>query len=394
MTLSLLSISHEPVSLPVTPVQARADILHWHLLPKHGNLPLTKGARIYESKCTNKARISQIKTVAGWSGGKVSPLIYVLVETCWISPIHFSAMPLLWQPVCKYLLTLTRTKQCHCTSRWFSLHVWAEYACVRHWSIHTAVVCIPGNSLFMHVRVYVQMSLVDVDVLLVDFTYGVRWVRWAQTQLSSPCLVFCVVFKKGAPLKCKTESNDLYWSLLTQRSKSSKRIHPFEILKSFSRFQSSWISLFNFNSMNTAKMLTCLFVLIVLTFDYCANDVRRLFILYRYNSQTSSCSGPSPTWPRGPITAWEQFSHQVDSSSFKTHVGIQNHDELKNDYSPVWGFRKLKIAYVEGTILERGIFIHMHTQNEATHSYLFCLAWNSNDHWNHSIYCMHLLWSL
>lgn len=158
MTLSLLSISHEPVSLPVTPVQARADILHWRLLPKHGNLPLTKGARIYESKCMNKAGISQIKTAAGWSGGKVSPLIYVLVETCWISPIHFSAMPLLWQPVCKYLLTLTRTKQCHCTSRWFSLHVWAEYVCVRHWNIHTAVVCIPGKRQFIHVRVYVQMS--------------------------------------------------------------------------------------------------------------------------------------------------------------------------------------------------------------------------------------------
>lgn len=41
--LSLLSISHKPVSLPVTPVQTRADILHWHPLPKHGNLPLTQG---------------------------------------------------------------------------------------------------------------------------------------------------------------------------------------------------------------------------------------------------------------------------------------------------------------------------------------------------------------
>lgn len=179
MTLSLLSISHEPVSLPVTPVQARADILHWHLLPKHGNLPLTKGARIYESKCMNKAGISQIKTAAGWSGGKVSPLIYVLVETCWISPIHFSAMPLLWQPVCKYLLTLTRTKQCHCTSRWFSLHVWVEYARVRHWNIHTAVVCIPGNRQFIHVRVYVQMSFVDVEVASVLF--GVWLVCLAQT---------------------------------------------------------------------------------------------------------------------------------------------------------------------------------------------------------------------
>lgn len=178
MTLSLLSISHEPVSLPVTPVQARADILHWHLLPKHGNLPLTKGARIYESKRTNKVGISQIKTAAGWSGGKVSGLIYVRVETCWISPIHFSAMPLLWQPVCKYLLTLTRAKQCHCTSRWFSLHVWAEYACVRHWNIHTAVVCIPGNRQFIHVRVYVRMSFVDVEVACVLF--------WSMVSMSGP----------------------------------------------------------------------------------------------------------------------------------------------------------------------------------------------------------------
>lgn len=218
MTLSLLSISHEPVSLPVTPVQARADILHWHPLPKHGNLPLTKGARIYESKCMNKAGISQIKTVAGWSEGKVSPLIYVLVETCWISPIHFSAMPLLWQPVCKYLLTLTRTKQCHCTSRWFSLHVWAEYACVRHWNIHTAVVCIPGNRLFMHVRVYVQMSFVDVEVLLVYF-FGVWLVCQAQTQLSSPCSHFCIVLKKNCPWS--GSRNQICSSWVMQRNKTS-----------------------------------------------------------------------------------------------------------------------------------------------------------------------------
>lgn len=125
------------------------------------------------------------KTAAGWSGGKVSPLIYVLVETCWISPIHFSAMPLLWQPVCKYLLTLTRTKQCHCTSQWFSLHVWTEYACVRHWNIHTAVVCIPGNRQLIHVRVYVQMSFVDVEIASVLF--GVWLVCQAQTQASCPC---------------------------------------------------------------------------------------------------------------------------------------------------------------------------------------------------------------
>lgn len=30
-------------SLPVTPVQARADTLHSHILPKHGNPPLTAG---------------------------------------------------------------------------------------------------------------------------------------------------------------------------------------------------------------------------------------------------------------------------------------------------------------------------------------------------------------
>lgn len=119
-------------------------------------------------QCMNKAGISQIKT-AGWSGGEVSLLIYLLVETSWISPIHFSAMPLLWQPVCKYLLTLTRTKQCHCTSRWFSLHVSADCVCVRHWNIHSAVVCIPGSGLRMHVRVYVQMSFVDIEVLLMYF---------------------------------------------------------------------------------------------------------------------------------------------------------------------------------------------------------------------------------
>ncbi len=97
-------------------------------------------------QCMKEAGISQIKT-GGWSGGEVSMLIYLLVETCWISPIHFSAMPLLWQLVCKYLLTLTRTKQCHCTSPWFRLHGSAEYVCVRHWDIHGAVVCIPGSRL-------------------------------------------------------------------------------------------------------------------------------------------------------------------------------------------------------------------------------------------------------
>lgn len=229
MTLSLLSISHEPVSLPVTPVQARADILHWHLLPKHGNLPLTKGSRIYESKCTNKAGISQIKTAAGWLGGKVSPLIYALVETCWISPIHFSAMPLLWQPVCKYLLTLTRTKQCHCTSRWFSLHVWAEYACVRHWNIHTAVVCIPGNSLFMHVRVYVQMSFVDVDMLLVYSFWEYGWYVGHKHSWALPVRVSASYLKSGRLWSARRKQ--MCWSLVMQ-SNQSRKLH-FKCLKAF-----------------------------------------------------------------------------------------------------------------------------------------------------------------
>lgn len=38
--------------------------------------------------------------------------------------------------------------------------------CVRHWDIHGAVVCIPGGRLRMHVRVDVQMSCVDGEVLL------------------------------------------------------------------------------------------------------------------------------------------------------------------------------------------------------------------------------------
>lgn len=69
----------------------------------------------------------------------------------------------------------------------------------------------------MHVRVYVQMSLVDVGVLLVDFFWGVRLVRGAQTQLSSPCLDFCIVFKKWASLKCKKESNVLIGSDAKER---------------------------------------------------------------------------------------------------------------------------------------------------------------------------------
>jgi len=44
MNLSLLSIFHKPVSLPVTPVKAKADILTWHLPPEHGNFPLTHKA--------------------------------------------------------------------------------------------------------------------------------------------------------------------------------------------------------------------------------------------------------------------------------------------------------------------------------------------------------------
>lgn len=111
-------------------------------------------------QCMKKARISQIKT-GGWVRGW-SILIYLVVQTCWVSPMHFSAMPLLWQPVCKYLLTLTRTKQCHCTSLWFRLHGSAEYASVRHWDIHGKVVCIPGSRLCMHVRADVRMSCVDV----------------------------------------------------------------------------------------------------------------------------------------------------------------------------------------------------------------------------------------
>lgn len=41
-----------------------------------------------------KSRDLPDKTWAG-SEGEVSLLIYLLVETCWISPIHFLAMPLL-----------------------------------------------------------------------------------------------------------------------------------------------------------------------------------------------------------------------------------------------------------------------------------------------------------
>lgn len=76
-------------------------------------------------------------------GGEVSALIYPPVETCRFSPIHSSAVPLLWQPVCKYLLTLTRTKQCHWTSRWFSLHVSAERVSVLARCTRTCVfVCV------------------------------------------------------------------------------------------------------------------------------------------------------------------------------------------------------------------------------------------------------------
>lgn len=97
---------------------------------------------IYECVVVNEAGISQIKT-ARWSQGEVSALIYPPVETCRLSPIHSSAMPLLWQPVCKYLLTLTRTKQCHCTSRWFSLHVPAECVCLCSHAAHVrACVCV------------------------------------------------------------------------------------------------------------------------------------------------------------------------------------------------------------------------------------------------------------
>lgn len=74
-------------------------------------------------------------------------------------------MPLLWQPVCKYLLTQARTKQCHCTSRWFRPHGSAEYVRVRHRDIHGAVVCIPGRRPRMHVRVDVQRSCVGAQVV-------------------------------------------------------------------------------------------------------------------------------------------------------------------------------------------------------------------------------------
>lgn len=43
---------------------------------------------------------------------------------------------------------------------------------VRRWDIHGAVVCIPGSRLGMHVRVDVQMSFVDVEVLLMYFLGG------------------------------------------------------------------------------------------------------------------------------------------------------------------------------------------------------------------------------
>lgn len=133
--------------------------------------------------CMKKAGISQIKT-GGGSQGEVSPLIYILVETCRISPMHFSAMPLLWQPVCKYLLTLTRTKQCHCTSLWFRLHGSAEYVSVRHWDIHGAVVCIPCNRVCMHVRADVQMSCVDFEALLM-YCWWLACQTWAQLSVNA-----------------------------------------------------------------------------------------------------------------------------------------------------------------------------------------------------------------
>lgn len=129
----------------MTPIQSRSDILHWHLLSKHGNFLCAQRAGFMRPVHRN-AGISQIKTTGG-SEGEVSKLIYLLVETCWISPMHFSAMPLLWQPVCKYLLILTRTKQCHCTRLWFRLYGSAEYVRVRHWDIHSGVVCIPDKPL-------------------------------------------------------------------------------------------------------------------------------------------------------------------------------------------------------------------------------------------------------
>lgn len=101
------------------------------------------GSGIYETMHWRSRDLPDKKLCFG-QGGEASPLIYLQVETWWISPIHFPAMPLLWQPVCKYLLTLTRTKQCHCTSRWFRFRM---CVCVRRWDIHGAVVCIPGSRL-------------------------------------------------------------------------------------------------------------------------------------------------------------------------------------------------------------------------------------------------------
>lgn len=128
--LSPLGISRKPVEPPSDTSTSPS----WHSAltrPAKTWQPSTysgRGGGIYECSVVNEAGISQIKT-ARWSGGEVSALIYPPVETCRVSPIHSSAVPLLWQPVCKYLLTLTRTKQCHCTSWWFSLHVSAECVC-------------------------------------------------------------------------------------------------------------------------------------------------------------------------------------------------------------------------------------------------------------------------
>ena len=44
-----------------------------------------------------------------------------------------------------------------------------QNVCVRRWDIHGAVVCIPGGRLRMHVKVDVQMSFVDGEVLLMYF---------------------------------------------------------------------------------------------------------------------------------------------------------------------------------------------------------------------------------
>lgn len=44
-----------------------------------------------------------------------------------------------------------------------------QNVCVRRWDIHGAVVCIPAGRLHMHVRVDVQMSFVDAEVLLMYF---------------------------------------------------------------------------------------------------------------------------------------------------------------------------------------------------------------------------------